>query len=205
MRVLAGREWNAVGVKRIGLFGGSFDPVHVGHLLVAQAAGEELELDRLFFIPTSQSPFKPANTPSPAALRLQLLRLALAGQTHYEIDDQEIRRGGVSYSIETVRTYADRFPEARCFYLLGADHLAQLPRWREADALACLVEFVVVPRPGETVAVLPPPFRVHTLSGFPVAISSSQVRARISAGLSVDALTPTVVAEAIRNNRLYLK
>src|SRR5213594_2468260 len=98
-------------MERFGLFGGSFDPVHLGHLLVAQAAREELELTRLFFIPAAQSPFKPANEPTSAALRLRLLRLALAGQTFCEIDEQEINRGGVSYSIETVRDYALRFPQ----------------------------------------------------------------------------------------------
>src|SRR6266550_1455006 len=94
--------------QQIGLFGGSFDPVHNGHLLVAQAACEELALSRLFFIPATQSPFKPGSNPAPAAQRLRLLRLALAGQTSFEIDEQEIKRGGISYTIDTVRTYAQR-------------------------------------------------------------------------------------------------
>ena len=102
-------------MQRIGLFGGSFDPVHLGHLLVAQAAREELELARLVFIPAAQSPFKPDRQPSPAPKRLRLLRLALAGQTWCDIDAQEIQRGGVSYTIDTVRDYAARFPEARLF------------------------------------------------------------------------------------------
>src|SRR5450755_4234248 len=107
---------------KIGLFGGSFDPVHLGHLLVAQAAGEELGLARLFFIPAAQSPFKSENKIAPAEIRLQLLRLALAGKNNCEIDAQEIRRGGVSYTIETVRDYARRFPQAELFYLIGADN-----------------------------------------------------------------------------------
>ena len=95
---------------KIGLFGGSFDPVHLGHLLVAQAAVEELGLDRLFFIPAAQSPFKPEGRPAPASARLQWLRLALAGKTNWEVDDQEIRRGGISYTIDTLRDYVKRFP-----------------------------------------------------------------------------------------------
>src|SRR5208337_694760 len=102
---------------KLGIFGGSFDPVHLGHLLVAQAAMEELELDRLFFIPAAQSPFKPGSEPAPAAARLQLLRLALAGRTNCEVDDQEIRRGGISYTIETLRDFLKRFPQAQLFYL----------------------------------------------------------------------------------------
>src|ERR1043165_1205964 len=99
-------------MERIGLFGGSFDPVHLGHLLVGQAAREELELTRLVFVPAAQSPFKPDRIPSPAKERLQLLRLALAGKEWCELDSQEIQRGGVSYTIQTVRDYRKRFPEA---------------------------------------------------------------------------------------------
>src|SRR5439155_18769758 len=127
---------------RIGLFGGSFDPVHHGHLLMAQAAREELGLSRLFFIPAAQSPFKPDRTPTPANERLRLLRLALAGNTDCEVDDQEIKRGGISYTIDTIRDYARRFPDADLFYLIGADNVPHLPKWREAEELARSVEFV---------------------------------------------------------------
>lgn len=189
---------------RLGLFGGSFDPVHLGHLLVAQAAREELGIARVFFVPAAQSPFKPGAAPAPPGQRLRLLRLALAGQADCEIDDQELRRGGVSYTIDTVRDYARRFPEAELFYLIGADHVGQLPKWREAADLARLVEFVVIPRPGQSEAVLPAPFRGRALSGFPLGVSSSQVRERVRAGLPVELLVGEAVAEAIRNNRLYL-
>lgn len=191
-------------MERIGLFGGSFDPVHLGHLLVAQAAQEELDLARLFFIPAAHSPFKPESAPTPAPERLRLLRLALAGKTRCEIDEQEIRRGGVSYTIDTLRDYAVRFPQAQLFYLIGADHLAQLPKWRAAEELARLVEFVVIPRPGQLEAPVPAPFRGRWLAGFPLGISSSQIRARMKDGRSVDHLVPGLVAEAIRNYRLYL-
>ena len=191
-------------MQHIGLFGGSFDPVHLGHLLVAQAAREELGLTRLFFIPAAQSPFKPASTPTPAPERLRLLRLALAGKTWCEIDEQEVRRGGVSYTVDTVRDYARRFPGAQLFYLIGADHLPQLPQWREADELARLAEFVVIPRPGEAEAPIPAPFRGRRLGGFPLGLSSSQIRARVKAGLPIDHLVPAAVAEGICNNGLYL-
>jgi nicotinate-nucleotide adenylyltransferase len=165
-------------MQRIGLFGGSFDPVHLGHLLVMQAAREELDLARLFLIP--------------------------AGKTWCELDEQEIRRGGVSYTIDTARDYAGRFPEAQLFYLIGADHLLQLPKWRAAQDLARLVEFVVIPRPGQAETPFPTPFRGRWLAGFPLGVSSSQIRARVKTGLSIDYLVPGAVAEAIRNNRLYL-
>ena len=177
---------------KIGLLGGSFDPVHLGHLLVAQAARGEL------------GPFKPGATPAPGPERLRLLRLALAGETWTEVDDVEIRRGGVSYTVDTLRHYAEKFPGAEFFYLIGADQTAQLPRWREAGELARLAQFVVAPRQGESPAALPAPFRGQALRGFALAVSSSEIRARVKAGLPVTGLTPAAVAEAIANNRLYL-
>jgi nicotinate-nucleotide adenylyltransferase len=189
---------------KIGLFGGSFDPVHFGHLLVAQAAREELALARIYFILAAQSPFKPGTQPAPAVERLRLLRLALAGDAAAEVDDQEIRRGGISYSIDTVRQYRKNFPDAELFYLIGADQAGQLSLWREAPELARLVEFVVIPRPGEVVPQLAAPFRGRALRGFPLGVSSSEIRARCRAGLAIAHLTPPAVAGAIKNNPLYL-
>jgi len=189
---------------KLGIYGGSFDPVHLGHLLVAQAAIEELGLDRLFFIPAAQSPFKPDNHAAPAPVRLKLLRLALAGKTNCEVDDQEILRGGISYTVDTLRAYANQFPGAKLFYLIGADNAAKLNEWREPADLARLAEFVVVPRPGGGPAVFPPPFRGRTLKGFPFGVSSSEIRSRIKVGLPVDNLVPSAAVAAIREAGLYL-
>jgi nicotinate-nucleotide adenylyltransferase len=188
---------------KLGIYGGSFDPVHLGHLLVAQAAMEELGLDRLYFIPAAQSPFKPDAKPAPDAIRLQLLRLALAGKTNCEIDAQEIQRGGTSYTVDTLRDYAKRFAGAELFYLIGADNAAKLNEWREPAELARLAEFVAVSRPGGVVPIFPPPFRGRILKGFPFGVSSSQIRARIKAGLTLKNLVPTAVAEAISATKLY--
>jgi nicotinate-nucleotide adenylyltransferase len=194
----------AANMNRIGLFGGSFDPVHLGHLLVAQAACEEYKLDRLFFIPAAQSPFKPERVPAPAELRMRMLRLALAGETRYEVDDQELRRGGPSYTIDTARAYRQIHPKATLFYIIGADHVPLLPKWRAAEELAGLVDFLVVPRPGDPPAAAKPPFRICNLVGTPFGVSSSQIRARVKAGQSIRHLVANVVAEAIRNSGLYL-
>lgn len=191
-------------MQRIGLFGGSFDPIHTGHLLLAQAAFEELELSRLCFILAAQSPFKIGQHFAPAEARLQMLRLALAGRTDCEVDEQEINRGGVSFAIDTARDYARRFPQATLFYLIGADNVENLPKWREAGELARLTDFAVIPRPGAETAPLPPPFRGRTLRGFTFGVSSSQIRERVKAGRTIEHLVPAAVAEAVRNNRLYL-
>jgi nicotinate-nucleotide adenylyltransferase len=191
-------------MNRIGLFGGSFDPVHNGHLLVAMAAMEELALDRLFFIPAAQSPFKPESKPAASEARLRLLRLALAGQTRYEIDDEEVKRGGTSYTIDTVRNYTSRFPKAELLYLIGTDNIPHLHKWRSAHELAKLVQFVAISRPDEPSPTAPPGFRVRHLHGFPLRLSSSQIRERVRAGNPIDNLVPATVAEAIHNSRLYL-
>lgn len=191
-------------MKRIGLFGGSFDPVHLGHLLVAEAAREELRLDRVFLIPAARSPFKPEKQPAPDALRAAMLRLAFAGKTHCEVDTQELQRGGTSYTVDTIRDYARRFPNSEIFYLVGADNVPSLAKWREADELARLAQFVAIPRPGEGDVTFSPPFRGQMLKGFPFGVSSSQIRERVKAELPINHLVPAAVAEVIHNNRLYL-
>lgn len=192
--------------QRIGLFGGSFDPVHLGHTMVARAALAEVELDQLFIIPAAQSPFKPEQSPAPAADRLAWLRLAFEDEPRCEIDAQEIERAGVSYTIDTVRDYAARFPEAELFYLIGADHVPTLPEWREAAALADAVTFVVVPRPGELetgVAEFSLSFRGTVLRGKPAAISASDLRKRLRAGESIENFVPPAVAAALNVKHCY--
>lgn len=190
--------------QHIGLFGGSFDPVHTGHLLVAQAAIEELQLARLFLIPAACSPFKLDQQPTPAGQRLAMLRLAFAGRTDCEVDDLEIQRGGTSFTIDTVRHFAQKFPGAKLFYLIGADNVSTLTQWRDANELATLAEFVVIPRPGDAHAPLPSPFRGRYLIGHPFGVSASQIRTRAKLDLPLEPLVPAAVAQFIRNNRLYL-
>jgi nicotinate-nucleotide adenylyltransferase len=188
---------------RLGLYGGSFDPLHRGHLLVAQAALEELALDRLFFIPAAQSPFKPGSRPAPDAARLRMLRRSLAGQSRTEVHPDELTRGGVSYSIDTVNAFRARNPGAELFWLIGADHVPTLPQWREALALAEAVTFVVIPRPGQPQASLPPPWRLRHLRGWPLGVSSSEIRDRVRNGMSFEHLVPSGTAEIIASERLY--
>ena len=192
------------------LFGGSFDPVHNGHLLVALAAREELPAERVIRIPAWQSPFKPERKPASAANRNAMLRLALAGKPWCEIDDLEIQRGGVSYTVDTLRSFARKYPGDKLLYLVGADNVPQLDQWREAGELARLAEFIAVPRFDGLTSVAaehppaPPGFSVRYLRGFPNAISSTTIRARVAQGLAVNDLVPLGVEQYILNNRLYL-
>lgn len=190
-------------LQSIAVFGGSFDPVHNGHVMIARSALAELELDRLIVMPAAQSPFKPDQTLAPAAARMEMLRAAFSGEPEIEISSWELDRGGVSYSIETLRALAAEHPEAQLFYLIGADHVATLPQWREADALAAAATFVVVPRPGAPEEVFPQPFSGRYLQGKPMAISASEIRKRLRAGRSVANFVPPPVAQLLNSMQIY--
>lgn len=188
---------------RIGLYGGTFDPVHHGHLLVARAAFEELKLDRLTFIPAAHSPFKPGMKPLSGAWRVRMLRLALAGCPEFDICEDELNRGGISFTVETVRAFSRRYVGAQLVYLVGADHVATLPQWKESERLAEMVEFAVIPRPGEDPVDSPLGFKCRYLKGFPIELSSSLVRQRIANELPIDPFVPKNVAEVIQRYQLY--
>jgi len=190
--------------RRVGVFGGSFDPVHLGHLLVAHAAREELRLDGMIFVPTRCSPFKPDRPPTGGGVRLRMLRLALAGLEWCAVSDLELRRPGVSYTIDTVQQLREECGPDLLFLLIGEDHLQTLPQWRAFEQLRELVQFVVVPRPGFSPAPAPTGVTSHRLTGWPAQISSSAIRERIREGRSVDPFVPPAVAEVIRHNGLYL-
>ena len=189
--------------QSIAVFGGSFDPVHNGHVMIAQSALAELELDRLIVMPAAQSPFKPGQKLAPAEARMEWLRLAFAGEPKVEISSWELDRGGVSYSIETLRALAAAHPNAEMFYLIGADHLATLTEWREAEALAEAATFVVVPRPGAPEEAFPKPFRGRYLKGDPLAISANEIRQRLRAGRSVEDFVPPPVAQMLNSMQIY--
>ncbi len=188
---------------KIGLFGGSFDPVHCGHLLVAQAAMEELGLDQILFIPAAQSPFKAGFNPTSPRVRLRLLRLALAGRPAFQVEPMELERGGISYTMDTIDHLRRQNPEAELLWLIGADHVATLPLWRDSARLATQVEFVVIPRPGVEKGEPPDGFRLHWLRGWPLGISSSLIRERAAQGKSLNQMVPDAVAAAILSENLY--
>lgn len=182
---------------RIGLYGGSFDPIHFGHLILAREARERLGLTKVVFIPAWQSPHKLDRVPTPAEARLAMVRAAVEGEEGFEVDDLEIRRGGVSFTIQTVREYRERFPEAEFFYFIGGDNVRDLSTWVEIEELRRLVSFVVLSRGAEAAE-----------SEFPlierrVDISSSEIRNRIARGLSVRYLLPARTCVEITKLKLY--
>lgn len=183
---------------RIALYGGTFDPPHHGHLILAREAREQLELDRVVFIPAARSPFKPGVEMTPAAVRLAMVRAAIEGEAAFSLDDSELSRGGTSYTIDTVRSALERWPGVELFWFVGHDHVRELPKWREWETLRTLVQFIVFSRGDET---------GHE-TGFPrvirrVDISATDIRARVAQGRSIRYLVPEPVRALIEQHRLY--
>ena len=181
----------------IGLFGGTFDPVHHGHLILAREAVEQLRLDRLVFIPNAVSPHKQAGAAAPAERRMEMVRAAIAGEAKFDADDLELRRGGPSYAIDTVEEMRRRHPGAELFYLIGEDNVAELHTWRKFDVLQKLARFVVLSRTVHG--------RTHS---FPVVereidISSTEIRNRVAKGASIRYLVPEKVLGIIGQHNLY--
>lgn len=190
---------------KIGFMGGSFDPVHFGHLVAAQDAYERGGLDRLVFVPAAQAPLKPGVVQASAEARLAMLRAALDGDARFEISDYEVKAGGVSYTIDTVRHMKTRFPGAELAWVVGADQLERLHLWRQIGELVTLVEFIVLARPGWANAAREDIRGLHLrwCEGHLLEISSTEVRERVRADLPVDYLIPHKTVEYIREPRLY--
>ena len=190
---------------KIGLLGGSFDPVHFGHLIAAQDAYEQHQLDRLIFVPAAQAPLKPEDVRTTSDERLEMLRAAVGWDRRFELSDYELRRGGVSYTIDSARHFRALYPNDRLFWIIGGDQLPKLHLWKEIEELANLVEFIFLERPGHPVRATPmiPQLRLHRCDGHLVEISSTELRARIRKGLSLDYFVPHKTIVYIKENRLY--
>ena len=185
---------------RLGVFGGSFDPVHLGHLIVAVEARRQLALDRVLLVPAGRHPSKPREHASPAD-RLAMLRLAVADEPGLAVDDCEIRRGGPSYTVDTLRELRAERPADSLSLLVGADAAHDLPAWREATTIPTLADIVVLTRPG--VPVPRHPLIARTIEVPAIDISASIVRRRCREGDSVRYFVPDAVARYIAEQRLY--
>jgi nicotinate-nucleotide adenylyltransferase len=186
--------------RRIGVFGGTFDPPHAGHLALAERARDELGLARVLFVPAADPPHKRAYTP--LAHRLAMARLAVRGFPAFAVSDLEARRAGPSYTVDTLRELHRRHPAAELWLLLGEDSLRDLPAWRDPSAIATLARIAVAPRPG--VHARPRAgTRVTWLSAPALDIASHDLRARARRGESLRVLVPDPVIAYARRHRLY--
>jgi len=199
-----------VATVKIGFLGGSFDPVHRGHLAAARLAREHCRLDRVVLLPAASSPAKARGSAPPAASagdRLDLVRAAAGSEERLEVSDHELRRGGVCYAVDSARHFRACCPDDRLFWIIGSDLLEKLPLWCDIDELARLVEFIVLHRPGHAPESPAdggiPGLRLHPCAGDLPQISSSELRARLREGRTVGAFVPREVAALIRERGLY--
>lgn len=198
---------------RLGIFGGSFDPVHYGHLLLAEACREAAGLDEVWFMPAALAPHKTGQPAAPVQQRIEMLELALGGCPALRVSRLEAERGGVSFTVDTLAALWANDPARQLHLLLGADMLADLPNWHAPERIVRLARLVVAARPGS------PPFDLEPLrrlvadstQELPVQVvqmplvgySSSEIRARVACGRSIRFQTPRAVEEYIRAHGLY--
>ncbi|MBF0569562.1 MAG: nicotinate-nucleotide adenylyltransferase [Candidatus Omnitrophica bacterium] len=189
-------------MQKIGLLGGTFDPIHIGHLLMARAAMETMRLDRVIFIPSCVPPHKKVPTLFSAKDRLQMARLATKGNPQFEVSDFEIRKGGKSYSVETVRYFRQKGqPADQLFFIVGGDAIKQIDSWKDIGQLKKMCSFVSVNRPGYPRGETEQKYHAVTMNG--IEMSSTEIRKRILQKKSIQYLVPDAVLEYIRKNRLY--
>lgn len=187
---------------KIGLFGGSFDPVHCGHLLLARQALQERNYERFFWVPAACSPFKsPSEIGASGLHRMEMIRIAIAQDARMEVSDCDLSKQSISYSAETLRCFQKQYPQAEFEWLLGADALMSIDRWHEAKFLAQNMVFVAAPRDGLTIQP-PEGFRVHWLQMEETPVSSSKLKSDLFLKKSVSDI-PKAVMKYISEQKLY--
>jgi len=197
-------------VTRVGILGGTFNPPHIGHLVMAQEAREQLGLDRVVLMPVAVPPHKEADGDPGADVRLQLARLAAEGEDGVEVSTAEIDRGGASFTVDTLGELHERYPEQELTFIVGADMAHSLPAWREPERILELARLAVAEREGiarddiaERLAPLHDGSRVTFFDMPRIDVSSSDIRRRVAEGRSVRHLVPDAVAQAIADRDLY--
>lgn len=187
---------------RVGLLGGTFDPPHVGHLLVAVDAYEALALDRLVFVPAARQPLKEGQVSASPEQRLAMVRALVGDDPRFTVDPIEIHRDGLSYTVDTLAAYRERPEVEELFFLVGADVLASFSAWREPRRIVELAQLVVLRR-GETPCMPPPWMRARLLETRRVDVSSTEIRARVRAGRSIRGFVPPAVEAYVATAGLY--
>lgn len=194
-------------MAKIGIMGGTFDPIHIGHLIAAETARDACGLDEVWFIPTSGPPLKESGPRVAAESRYDMVCAAIRDHDGFRVDDMELRRGGVSYSYDTVKELGRRHPEHSFAYIIGSDRVNDLHQWHAIEELASLVFFIGLERPSEKAepTSLPPFLREKvTIVPMPaIGISSTAVRNRLADGRSVRYLVPEAVHQLIRRHGWY--
>lgn len=188
---------------RLGIFGGTFDPPHIGHLLVASDATEALGLDRLVFVPAARQPLKREREGASGEHRVAMLRLLVGDDRRFEVDPIEIDRAGLSYTVDTLEVFAQRYAGDERFFLVGADAFATFDAWRAPERIVRLARVVILRRPGSAAEAGSAPGETISLTTRLIDVSSTEIRERLKAGRSIRGFVPESVADFIAAEQLY--
>ena len=190
---------------RIGIYGGTFNPIHIGHLIVIESVREQLQFDKLIFIPSANPPNKSDPTLAPALERLHMARIAVETNPEFEVSDIETARGGISYTVDTVKTLEALYPKASLSLIIGADNLLEFQTWKSPQEILQKVELVVMNRPGYAVqGTKTDYYRLAKHVNVPqIGVSGTDIRRRVKLGRSIRYLVPQKVEEYIRFKGLY--
>lgn len=187
---------------KIGIFGGTFNPIHIGHLILAEEAREKLELKKVIFVPTYLPPHKENKDIAPADKRLKMLKLAIKGNRNFIASDLEIKRDGPSYTIDSLKEFKQIYPNDELYFIIGSDLLTYLDEWKDLKDILSLVKFIAATRPGYALDKIPA--FISTLPIRAVDVSGFEIRQRIRGGQSFRYLVPDAVYSFITKNRLYM-
>lgn len=192
---------------RLGVFGGTFDPPHIGHVSVARELQESGALDEVLWIPARVPPHKPVGGLTSPELRMEMVRAASEGCAHQRVSDVELQRKGPSYTVDTLRELRSRCPQAVLVLIMGSDQFAELAEWHEPEALVRLADVCVLPRDGVEPATVPSRLEVVWSAGevSRIDVSSSDIRRRVREGLPYRHLVPAGVADVIERESLYVE
>jgi len=190
---------------KIGIFGGSFNPPHTGHLIVIESVRDILHFDKILFIPSAQTPNKQNTLLAPSSVRLEMTQLAIKGSRYFEVSDIELQRRGISYTIDTVNELVVRYPRAEVSLIIGADNLMDFESWKTPDEILAKSALVVMNRPGIEFRSLKSKYaRSANFVNVPqIGISGTDIRRRVKLGHSIHYMVPQAVEDYITQKRLY--
>ena len=187
---------------KTGILGGTFNPIHLGHLILAEEAREKMGLDRIIFMPAYLPPHKDTLDVAAASDRYKMVKLAIKDNKHFSVSDMEIKRDGRSYTIDTIREFRRKFPSDEIYFITGSDLLKYLDEWKDLPEIIKMLKFVVATRPGYPLEKIPS--YIQTVAIRAVDISAFEIRSCIQEGRSFRYLVPDAVYDYIAKNKLYV-
>lgn len=190
-------------INRIGIFGGTFDPPHTAHLVIARQAKNQLNLSKVIFVPAYLPPHKSIHSTTAANTRLKMLRFLITDIPKFEISTIELHRKGISYTVDTLKTFHKQYPNAEIVLIIGADNLAQIQSWKSPHTILDIASIAVYSRRGYNQYIKKNRINAIHLKGPPLAISSTEVRKRIAKGLPIHHLVPPSIRKYIEEHSLY--